>query len=131
MKAGLPDPAGQAAKQQLAEDLGIRVDDVRVVDVYTVNVEMSGDELERIRAELFTDPIIHDSAANASLTTDCDYVIEVGFRPGVTDNVGKSSTEAVADTLGRGFLGKIHERGTRTAAAAAAPGLVLYALHFR
>ncbi|MFO7973814.1 MAG: AIR synthase-related protein [Candidatus Hydrogenedentota bacterium] len=101
MKAGLPDPAGDATRQQLAEDLGIRVDNVHVVDVYIINAELSADELERVRTELFTDPIIHKSAANASLASDCDFVIEVGFRPGVTDNVGKSSTEAIVDTLGR------------------------------
>ena len=101
IKAGLPDPAGDATRQQLAEDLGIRVDKVHVVDVYTINAELGEDELEKVRTELFTDPIIHESAANASLASDYDYVIEVGFRPGVTDNVGKSSTEAIADTLGR------------------------------
>lgn len=101
IKAGLPDPAGDATRQQLAEDLGIRVDKVHVVDVYTINAELGADELEKVRTELFTDPIIHESAANASLASDYDYVIEVGFRPGVTDNVGKSSTEAIADTLGR------------------------------
>ncbi len=101
MKTGLHDPAGDATRQRLAEDLGIRVDDVHVLDVYTINARLDDEELERVRAELFTDPIIHDSTANASLATGYDYVIEVGFRPGVTDNVGKSAAEGVADTLGR------------------------------
>lgn len=101
MKAGLHDPAGDATRQRLAEDLGIRVDDVHVLDVYTINARLDDDELERVRTELFTDPIIHDSTANASLAAGYDYVIEVGFRPGVTDNVGKSAAEGIADTLGR------------------------------
>ncbi|HQE83078.1 MAG TPA: AIR synthase-related protein [Candidatus Hydrogenedentes bacterium] len=101
MKPGFPDPAGDATRQQLAEDLGIHVDEVHVVDVYTINATLSEDELERVRTELFTDPIINESAANASLASDCDFVIEVGFRPGVTDNVGKSAAEGIADTLGR------------------------------
>ena len=101
MKAGLPDAAGNAIRQQLAEDLGIRVDAVYVFDVYTLNVHLSDDELERVRNELFADPIIHDTAADASFGVDYDYVIEVGFRPGVTDNAGKSAGEGVADILGR------------------------------
>ncbi len=101
MKPGLPDPAGDATKQQIAEDLGVRVDEVHVIDVYTINATLSDGELERVRTELFTDPIIHNSTANASLAANYDYVIEVGFRPGVTDNAGKSATEGIADTLGR------------------------------
>jgi len=101
MKAGLPDPTGTGVKGRLAEDLGIRVEDVRVIDVYTIDARLSGDELELVRKELFTDPIIQESVVNASLARDFDFVIEVGFLPGVTDNVGKSSAEGIADTIGR------------------------------
>jgi len=101
MKPGLPDPAGLGLRGRLAEDLGIAVDDVRVIDVYTINAELTPEELERVRVELFTDPIIQESAINRSLARDYKYLIEVGFLPGVTDNVGKSSAEGIADTLGR------------------------------
>ena len=101
MKPGLPDPAGLGLRGRLAEDLGIAVDDVRVIDVYTLNADLAPEELERVRVELFTDPIIQESAINRSLARDYKYLIEVGFLPGVTDNVGKSSAEGIADTLGR------------------------------
>ncbi|MDQ1255529.1 MAG: phosphoribosylformylglycinamidine synthase subunit PurSL, partial [Candidatus Hydrogenedentes bacterium] len=101
MKPGMPDPAGASVRAQLAEDLGIHVDRVRVVEVYTVNMDLTDEELERVRVELFTDPVIQDSALNRSLASGYNYLVEVGFRPGVTDNVGKSSAEGIADTLGR------------------------------
>ena len=101
MKRALPDPAGQGVRGRLAEDLGIAVDDVRVVDVYTIDAALSAAELDQVRTELFTDPIIQESGVNTSLARDYDYLIEVGFLPGVTDNVGKSSAEGIADTLGR------------------------------
>ena len=101
MKAGLPEPAGASVRAQLAEDLGIEVDRVRVVDVYTINMDLSKAQREQVRTELLTDPVIEDSAVNRSLGRDYTYLIEVGFRPGVTDNVGKSSAEGIADTLGR------------------------------
>ncbi len=100
MKPGMPDPAGASVRGQIAEDLGIETDEVRVIDVYTINIGLSDEELERVRAELFTDPVIQDSAVNKTLARDYTYLIEVGFRPGVTDNVGKSSTEGIVDTLG-------------------------------
>jgi len=103
MKAALPDPAGQSLRGRLAEDLGIQVDGVRVIDVYTINADLADDQLEQVRVELFTDPVIQESVANASLARDYDYLIEVGFLPGVTDNVGKSSAEGITDTLDRPF----------------------------
>ena len=88
-------------RKQLAEDLGVTVADVRVIDVYTINADLTVEELERVRTELFTDPVIQQSAVDTALAGDFAYLIEVGFRPGVTDNVGKSATEGIADTLGR------------------------------
>lgn len=100
IKPDLPDPAGIAVKAQLAEDLAIAVADVRVLDVYTIDGALGADALDRVRRELFTDPVTQISAVDASLARDYDYVIEVGYRPGVTDNVGKSSSEGIVDVLG-------------------------------
>lgn len=101
MKPGGPDPAGEAVRARLHEDLHIDVANVRVIAVYTIDAALSADELERVREELFTDPIIQVSAVNHALARDFDYVVEVGFRPGVTDNVGRSARGGVQDVLGR------------------------------
>ncbi|GMU92534.1 MAG: phosphoribosylformylglycinamidine synthase subunit PurL [Candidatus Hydrogenedentota bacterium] len=101
MKHGLQDPAGMGVRARIAEDLGVTLRDVRVIDVYTIDAALTPEELERVRVELFTDPVIQESAVDASIARDFDFLIEVGFRPGVTDNVGRSSAEGIADTLGR------------------------------
>lgn len=103
MKSQFRDPAGEHVKHQLAEDLGIHVDNVQVIDVYTILADLSENDVERVRTELFTDPIIQESSSNGSLLKEFDYLIEVGFLPGVTDNVGKSSAQGIADVLGRPF----------------------------
>ena len=101
MQPGQRDPAGDTLRAQLHDDLHIDVAGVSVIDVYTIDAALSAAELERVRTELLTDPIIQVSALNQSLASDYDFVIEVGFRPGVTDNVGKSAAEGIQDTLGR------------------------------
>ena len=101
MKSGFADPAGESVRRCLGEDLDIRVADVRTVDVYSVHANLTTEELERVRTELFTDPIVQNSTLDSPLASNFDFLIEVGFRPGVTDNVGKSSTEGIADVLGR------------------------------
>ncbi|MFP4192598.1 MAG: AIR synthase-related protein [Candidatus Hydrogenedentota bacterium] len=101
MKPELPDPAGEALRNQIAEDLGITTGPIRIIDVYTIDAALDGDEIERVRTELFTDAVIQTSAADESLARDYDYLIEAGYRPGVTDNVGRTAAEGIADTLAR------------------------------
>jgi phosphoribosylformylglycinamidine synthase len=101
MKPELRDPAGEHTRAQLHEDLGITVEDVRVIDVYTIQGDLDGEELEQVRTELFTDPVIQRSTINESLANDFQFLIEVGFLPGVTDNIGKSAALGVADVIGR------------------------------
>jgi hypothetical protein len=56
--------------------------------VYTIDADLTPQEVERLRRELFTDSIIQESSATSRLAR-FRLIIEVGFRPGVTDNVGK------------------------------------------
>jgi len=101
MKTNLPDPAGADVRERIEEDLQIRLNDVRIVDVYTIDAALDDNDLERVRRELFTDSVIQESVIDEHIGGEYDWLIEVGFRPGVTDNVGRSSAEGVADTLGR------------------------------
>jgi phosphoribosylformylglycinamidine synthase len=43
----------------------------------------------------FFDPVIHEFSIGKPLGQDFDWVIEVGYKPGVTDNVGRTAREAV------------------------------------
>ena len=95
------DSLGESVQRSIVEDLGFSVDKVRTVDVYTIDAEPDAEEVERLRTELFTDPIVQDSSATARLARDFSWVIEVGFRPGVTDNVGKTAREGIEVVLGR------------------------------
>jgi phosphoribosylformylglycinamidine synthase II len=101
MRRGAPDPVGAAVRSRLADDLGVQVAEIRVLDVYTIHAALTREELERVRVELFTDPVTQESTLDAPLAHDFDYLVEVGFRPGVTDNVGRSAAEGIQDTLGR------------------------------
>jgi phosphoribosylformylglycinamidine (FGAM) synthase PurS component len=95
------DPLGESVQRAIVEDLGLSVDKVRTIDVYTIDADLTPQELERLRRELFTDPIIQESSATNRLARDFFWVIEVGFRPGVTDNVGKTAREGIEEVLGR------------------------------
>ena len=101
IRSDYPDSGGEVLARQIADDLGIQVESVRVVEVYHICADLTPDELEQVRTQLFTDPVLQVSAINRHIAPACAYVIEVCFRPGVTDNVGKSAAEGIADVLRR------------------------------
>ncbi len=101
MRPDMVDARGEAARTDIIDDLGISVEKVRCAEVYTIYATLSADELDRVAQELFTDPIIQESSAAEPVLHEYDWLIEVGFLPGVTDNVGKTATEGIADILGR------------------------------
>lgn len=99
-REGCVDARGDAVRRSILDDLGITADTVRTIDVYTIEGDLESSEVEELRERLFTDPIIQESRADGPLARDFDYLIEVGFRPGVTDNVGRTAFEGIHDLLG-------------------------------
>jgi phosphoribosylformylglycinamidine synthase subunit PurSL len=100
-KPDFRDPLGESVQRAIVEDLGLGVDKVRTIDVYAIDADLTPQEVERLRRELFTDPIVQESSATSRLARDFYWIIEVGFRPGVTDNVGKTAHEGIEEVLGR------------------------------
>ena len=97
---GVIDARGEATRRSILDDLGIEVDAVEVIDVYTIEGDLTLSDLERLRRDLFTDPIIQESRVDSPLASCFDWLIEVGFKPGVTDNVGRTTLEGIRDIMG-------------------------------
>ena len=99
LKRGQRDAAGARVAAEITDHLGYEVDKVRTVDVYTVDLELEAADLERLGAA-FADPIIQDFTVDEPAGRGFDWLVEVGFLPGVTDNVGRTATEAARMVLG-------------------------------
>ncbi len=99
IREGCIDARGDSVKRSILEDLDIQVDRVRTIDVYTIEGDLEQVDIEVLRKGLFTDPIIQESKADGPLAGDFDWLIEVGFKPGVTDNVGRTALEGIQDIL--------------------------------
>ena len=98
---GVKDPRGERVVREAKELAGIELRSVRTVSVYTVDVDITEDQLEAAASGPFTDPVIQEYAVGGPVGGSFDQLIEVGFRPGVTDNAGRSAGEAVSQLLGR------------------------------
>jgi phosphoribosylformylglycinamidine synthase subunit PurSL len=100
LNLSLPDPVGRRLKARIAADLGITVDDVRTGDEYLVDLALDREQLKLLVEEVFQDPVTQHATIDEPLAIPFDWLIEVGYRPGVTDNVGRTAREAVTRTLG-------------------------------
>ncbi len=82
---------------------GRAVNSLQVVDVYTIDRPLRRAQLEKIAAML-ANPVTQRAAIGKPLMPRAfDWAFEIGFLPGVTDNVGHTAREAAADLLGSEF----------------------------
>jgi phosphoribosylformylglycinamidine synthase subunit PurSL len=99
LKSDLPDPAGRRISARIASDLGIRVEDLRVVDGFIIDKNLSPDQLELIAEEVLRDPVIQETSIDTPMDLPFTWLVDVGFRPGVTDNIARTAREAIERTL--------------------------------
>ena len=84
---------------------GFPVDELHLVDVYTIETgvrDFSRDELGRIGSQLIN-PVVQEFRVDEPTKPLFDYAIEVGFLPGVTDNVGNTAKQTIEDYLSMKF----------------------------
>lgn len=99
-KKGIRDALGEKIKRRISANFSLPVEKVHTIEVYTIEGGLTKDELKQAAAGPLSDPVIQHFAVNKPLAADFDWLIEVGFRPGVTDNVGKTAREAITLLLG-------------------------------
>lgn len=87
------DARGEGVKKQIVKFLNFPVEKVLSRDVYTVSGSFSEKEVRQIAALLYN-PVLQGWRVGAATSENfqslppCDFLIRVGFKPGVTDNVG-------------------------------------------
>ena len=102
LKSELFDAEGEGIRKKARDYLGIELEQVRTVQILTVDADLTSDQLQRIQCDIFTNPVTQVSAYEP-LEIDFDWVIWVGYRPGVKDNPGATAVEAIEDLLGISF----------------------------
>jgi phosphoribosylformylglycinamidine synthase len=99
-KEGIRDALGEKTKKRIIDNFSLPIEKVATIEVYTIAEELTTAELQEAAAGPFSDPVIQEFSINKPLAKNFDWLIEVGFRPGVTDNVGKTAREAITLLLG-------------------------------
>ncbi len=99
LKPELKDAEGEALRKKARNYLGLALEEVRVVQTLTFDTSLSLEKLEDVRVRIFTNPVTQVSSFDP-LPGDFDWLIRVGFLPGVRDNAGATGREAIEVLLG-------------------------------
>jgi phosphoribosylformylglycinamidine synthase len=108
-KKGMRDALGESIKKRIREDLSINVNSVRTIEIYTFDAVLSTVQVRLLGEKLFADPVIQ-MFSDKPLASDFLWLIEVGYRPGVTDNVGATAKKASEDLLKTSIQGVYFSR---------------------
>lgn len=98
LKPELLDAEGAAVRRKAQDYFGLNLTSVRTVHILTIDVNLTPDQLEAIRENIFTNPVTQISSFKPC-AIDFDWVLWIGYRPGVRDNAGSTAREAIEDFL--------------------------------
>ncbi|HEY4512299.1 MAG TPA: phosphoribosylformylglycinamidine synthase subunit PurL [Candidatus Paceibacterota bacterium] len=104
IKYKVKDARAETKKKQF-QNLGLkgRVRNVSVVDSYVIDAKFSEKELKKV-AKALSNPIIEESYVNQHPVKEkFSYSVEIGFLPGVTDNIAGTACETIEDLLKKKF----------------------------
>ena len=94
------DPRGAAIKKRF-NSLGLQIESVIMTDNYLVNTELNEEEIKNL-AEMLIQPVTQNYCLNSPYTPEnFDFSIEIGYLPGVTDNIAHTVRESIEDLLKR------------------------------
>ncbi|NCD25335.1 MAG: phosphoribosylformylglycinamidine synthase [Deltaproteobacteria bacterium] len=99
LRQAVTDTQGNKTAHKIHNELGLNVNRVRIIRVYTVDGLTEAQIAQAIEAGALHDPVLH-TAQTTPAARDFDWIIEVGFRPGVTDNEGRTAKETLRTVLG-------------------------------
>ncbi|NNG07716.1 MAG: phosphoribosylformylglycinamidine synthase [Desulfobacteraceae bacterium] len=98
LRDGLMDAEGANIKRKATDYFGFEIEDIRVIRVLTIDADLDEHQLEMLRTHIFTNPVMEDSSFSP-MAKGADWLIWIGFRPGVRDTGGSTAQEAIEDLL--------------------------------
>ncbi len=100
LKRGVRDARGCAVVAKARQFLRLPVRSCQTRDIYKVDVPLSRMELRKVR-DAFADPVMARATVGRLAPPPFHWLVEVGLKPGVTDNVGTTAREVLRDVLDR------------------------------
>ncbi|MEW6528525.1 MAG: phosphoribosylformylglycinamidine synthase subunit PurL [Candidatus Micrarchaeota archaeon] len=99
-KEQIKDPRAEHLTAVLCAEFAIKINQIRIIDVYNIDADLDDNELKFLCNEVFSDKIVQEYSYSKPFFEHC-WRIEIGFHPGITDNIGKTAKDGIKDALGK------------------------------
>ncbi len=96
--AKVPDTQAAQKLKQFKTSYGENISQVEIADVYTVDKSFTTEQLEKI-GSILSNPVSQTFSLKSIIPKSFDWAIEIGYLPGVTDNVAGTAKEIIEDML--------------------------------
>lgn len=103
IKPPYKDPKAKHLLKTMHDFFHLEVDELHIVRVYTILKSLPAEVINKMAASLLYDPIV-ETFSCACLPIEGSWIVEVSFKPDVTDNAGKIAQLTFEDFLGESFL---------------------------
>jgi len=90
--------------QAKLKSLGYQIKSAKVIEVYTLNKDFTEQELKTI-AEILSNPVSQTYKIASATEGDFNFALEIGYLPGVTDNIATTAIETIEDKFKTKFTG--------------------------
>ena len=95
------DPHSHKLQKTIKEFLGLQIEAIKISRIYSIHKQFTPDQLTAIASGPLVDPITE--IATTEMDSSFDWIIEVGFKKGVTDNAGMTAKTTIEDFIGISF----------------------------
>ena len=99
----IPDSRAKVKKNQF-EALGLqnKLGEVYLAECYTIDSKLNPKQIQTAK-NLLANPLAQSADTALSSPRNFNFVVEIGYLPGVTDNVGATAKETLSDGAGVKF----------------------------
>ncbi len=97
------DTRSEVMRKNLVSE-GFKIETAKVLEVYTINKNFNSEEIKKI-AEILSNSISQRFKSNEPFKDiDFDFALEIGFLPGVTDNIATTAKESIEEFTKHKFI---------------------------
>ena len=90
---------GRSLLKKIHQFFNYPVNDLRTRTVYSIFANITREEANKVAKEI-TNPVICVGTIGEEATTDFDWLVSIGYKTGVTDNLARTARVAIGDILG-------------------------------
>lgn len=98
-KSHAPDPRADQLKKAIRDYYQFPLEDLEIEKIYQIKKPLTKEQLTTLASGPLADPILEESSLQKSSDEAYDWIIEIGYKTGLTDNTGNTAQSTIEDVL--------------------------------